>query len=78
MKKQPEALRLAQELTTAVRQSFEDDFLIFVARWFVEDAAAELHRLHHNNEVLLNALWKACGDNETAVNNTIESQGELK
>jgi len=42
------------------------------------DAAEELRRLHHNNEVLMNALWKSCGDNEETVNATIESQGELK
>lgn len=41
-------------------------------------AAAELRRLHHNNQVLMNALWKACGDDEEVVNATIESQGELK
>ena len=41
-------------------------------------AAAELRRLHHNNQVLTDALWKACGDNEEAVNSTIASQGELK
>jgi hypothetical protein len=41
-------------------------------------AAAELRRLHHNNQVLKDALWKACGDDEEAVNATIESQGELK
>lgn len=41
-------------------------------------AATELRRLHHNNEVLMNALWKACGDDEDVVNATIESQGDLK
>lgn len=41
-------------------------------------AAAELRRLHHNNQVLKNALWKACGDDQEVVNATIESQGELK
>ena len=47
----------------------------------VEDcvaAAAELRRLRHNNQVLTDALWKACGDDEEAVNSTIASQGELK
>lgn len=44
----------------------------------LEIAAAELRRLHHNNEVLLNAIWKSCGDDEETVNETIESQGELK
>jgi hypothetical protein len=28
-------------------------------------------------EVLMNALWKACGDDAEVVNATIESQGEL-
>ena len=40
--------------------------------------ADERARLEHNNEVLMNALWKACGDDEQVVNATIESQGELK
>ena len=34
--------------------------------------------LDHNNRVLTDALWKACGDDEETVNATIESQGELK
>ena len=34
--------------------------------------------LQHNNEVLTNALWKACGDDEQVVNDTIESQGTLR
>lgn len=44
---------------------------------YFDEVAAELRRLHHNNEVLMNALWKACGDDEEVVNDTIESQGEL-
>lgn len=50
--KQPEAERLAKELTTAVRQSFEDEQVILVARWFVEDSATELCRLHEENKLL--------------------------
>ena len=41
-------------------------------------AAIELRRLHHNNEVLLNALWKSCGDDEETVKAYIESQGDLR
>jgi len=41
-------------------------------------AAIELRRLHHNNEVLMNALWKACGDDEEVVIATIASEGKLK
>ena len=62
----PEALRLADEL--------DDIHTTHVAR----NAAAELRRLHHNNQVLTDALWKACGDDEEAVNSTIASQGGLK
>ena len=43
-----------------------------------QKAAAELRRLQHNNLVLMDALWKACGDDEEMVNGYIESQGELK
>jgi hypothetical protein len=45
---------------------------------YFDEVAAELRRLHHNNEVLMNALWKACGDDAQVVEATIESQGELK
>jgi hypothetical protein len=44
----------------------------------IPEAAAELRRLQHNNLVLMDALWKACGDDEEVVNGCIESQGELK
>jgi hypothetical protein len=40
--------------------------------------AAEVLRLNHNIEVLTNAIWKACGDDEEVVTATIESQGELR
>jgi len=64
---QPEALRLADCLETEK-----------VGAILGDSAAAELRRLHHNNLVLTNALWKACGDDGEVVNATIESQGELK
>ena len=34
--------------------------------------------LQHNNEILHNAVWKACGDDEQMANATIESQGVLR
>jgi len=40
-------------------------------------AAKEREAYEHDMEVLMNALWKACGDDEEVVNATIESQGEL-
>ncbi len=67
MTTQPEALRLAKVLMT-----------LFPSREDGERAAAELRRLYHNNQVLMDALWKACGDDEEVVNSTIASQGELK
>jgi hypothetical protein len=38
---------------------------------------ATIKRLKHNNEVLMNALWKACGDDEDLVQETLESQEGL-
>jgi hypothetical protein len=38
----------------------------------------EIKRLEHNIEVLMDALFKACGDDAQVVEATIESQGELK
>ena len=66
MNAQPEALRLINNRQNAHLLSWQ------------ANACAELRRLHHNNEVLMNALWKACGDDEQVVNDTIESQGELE
>jgi hypothetical protein len=40
--------------------------------------ADEREKAKHNEEVLMNALWKACGDDGQLVEATIESQGELK
>ena len=47
---QPEALRLAAALSAAIKQVDADDDVIHVARWFVEDADAELRRLYEAHE----------------------------
>ena len=47
-----EALRLADALKAATEQTDAEDDVIHVARWFVEDADAELRRLHTENERL--------------------------
>ena len=80
--KQPEALRLADAME-AVNTNNADSLLVQMAA--KSAAAAELRRLHaenealrHNNMVLTDALWKACGDNAEAVMGTIESVGGLK
>lgn len=62
-----EALRLAEALEAFATDTNPN-----------QEAASELRRLDHNNRVLTDALWKACGDDEATVNATIESQGELK
>ncbi len=66
MTEQAEALRLVNNRNNAHLLSWQ------------ANACAELLRLEHNNRVLMDALWKACGDDEECVNATIESQGELK
>lgn len=66
----PDALALAAQLESAWAADDSPDSMM--------QAAAELRRLYHNNCVLTDALWKACGDNEEVVNATIESQGGLK
>lgn len=66
MTAQPEAMRLINNRQNAHLLSWQ------------ANACAELLRLEHNNEVLMNALWKACGDDKQTVNDTIESQGKLK
>lgn len=38
----------------------------------------EKERWEHNAQVYKNALWKACGDDESSVQATIDSQGELR
>ena len=72
MSDQPIALRLADALAD------RRDWYEFDPSAWCPQAAAELRRLHHNNAVLMDALWKACGDDEDIVNATIESQGGLK
>ena len=51
-----------------------------LAHWkvFGEHAEGERSRLKHNEAVMMNALYKACGDDEEIVRQTIESQGVLR
>lgn len=65
--------------TEALRLLIEDLELNheFCPKEVILHAAKELWRLYHNNLVLMDALWKVCGDDEEVVNATIESQGEL-
>ena len=90
MSTQPEALRLVEispYLEASERSSWNTQVCAELRRLFelaheqhteIYGLRAELRRLQHNNAVLMDALWKACGDDEEVVNATIESQGELK
>lgn len=62
MTTQPKPLRLADALSAAIKQVDADDDVIHVARWFVEDAAAELRRLHAENASLSAALAASCDE----------------
>jgi hypothetical protein len=87
MSEQPEALWLADVLTEEGDSWWDEQSATELRRLF--ELAHEQHteiyglrlqvaNLQHNNEVLTNALWKACGDDEQVVNDTIESQGALR
>ena len=52
MTEKTDALRLADALIAATGQADAEDDVIHVARWFVEDAAAELLRLSIENDAL--------------------------
>jgi hypothetical protein len=54
------------------------DIKAFEALVRADAIADEREKSKHNEEVLMNALWKACGDDGQLVEATIESQGELK
>jgi hypothetical protein len=71
---QPNALRLADWIEADMSSVSGDTYF----NWRDREIIAELRRLHHNNQVLMDALWKACGDDEGVVNDTIASEGELK
>ena len=77
MTEKNEAMRLADALEDDL-EDYAGLSLPRLCQGIADDAAAELRRLHHNNQVLKNALWKACGDDEGVVNDTIASEGELK
>ena len=66
MSEKSEALRLAGALTAATEQTDAEDDVIHVARWFVEDAAAELGRLNVYEYLLRDWLDRTDWVQETA------------
>jgi hypothetical protein len=90
MSEQPETLRLIQ-VAPYLENSEKSQWIMDAASEMhrlmnlVDDQClqisglrAQVQYLEHRNEVLTNALWKACGDDEQVVNDTIESQGALR
>ena len=91
MSTQPEALRIADLLerdpsewgglslgwkaAAELRRLFE---LAYEQHTVIYGLRLSAANLQHNNEVLTNAIWKACGDDEQVVTDTIESQGTLR
>lgn len=68
MTEKTEALRLADALKAATEQTDAEDDVIHVARWFVEDADAELRRLHAENETLKQSVARLQQHHATAWN----------
>ena len=52
MSEKPEALRLANDLETVIRQEDAEDNVILVPRWTAEESAAKLIRQHTEIERL--------------------------
>ena len=67
--------RLAKEAAAEIRRLTE---LAHEQHTVIYGLRLQVLNLQHNNEVLTNAVWKACGDDEQVVNDTIESQGALR
>jgi hypothetical protein len=77
-----EAERLANQLDVALNQQEPEDNVILVARWYVEDSAAELRRLSSINAELVDVLTRLHSQikKDTLVNfdvNNIEKLGDL-
>lgn len=73
-----EALLDAPEWTETAEES--NALRTSLAHWkvFAEHAEGERSRLKHNEAVMMDALYKACGDDEEMVRQIIESQGVLR
>ena len=64
------------EMPPYLNASYEGDDL-FTGEQLRAAVLAEREIYDHDTRVLMDALWKACGDDEEVVNATIESQGTL-
>jgi len=73
---QDEIIEMARQAGMAVVND-EFSLLPFLEAFAKLVAAKEREIYDHDTRVLMDALWKACGDDEEVVNATIESQGTL-
>ena len=80
-----EEMNYREEITKLIRASYDQgakdaqqETLAALEQMIAAARADEREKAKHNEEVLMNALWKACGDDAQVVEATIESQGELK
>ena len=70
--------KAAAELRRLLSESLRIEGIAYEQHTVIYGLRLQVANLKHNNEVLTNALWKACGDDEQVVNDTIESQGTLR
>jgi hypothetical protein len=68
----------ASELHRLLLEALRIEGIAYEQHTVIYGLRLQVANLQHNNEVLTNALWKACGDDEQVVNDTIESQGALR
>ena len=68
----------ASELRRLLSESLRIEGIAYQQHTEIYGLRLKVMNLEHNIEVLTNALWKACGDDEQVVNDTIESQGTLR
>ena len=68
----------SSELRRLLSESLRIEGIAYEQHTVIYGLRLQVANLQHNNEVLTNALWKACGDDEQVVNDTIESQGTLR
>ena len=78
---QDEIIEMAREAGCVEDKHYKGE-VIFISNdaleRFAKLVAAKEREVHeHDMGVLMDALWKACGDDEEVVNATIESQGTL-
>jgi hypothetical protein len=70
--------KAAAELRRLLSESLRIEGIAYEQHTVIHGLRLRVANLQHNNEVLTNALWKACGDDEQVVADTIESQGTLR